>query len=181
MLDKVLSLLPNRRSRGVAMMVGGMLGLLTGSKIPSLIMVARGAKGLEDEWREQHPEFQGTLAERWQKAIEFYEATHKEPTNRRLHVIGIPIIVGGTAGLLLFSPFRPMWFVSAGAFVTGWVMNFIGHGLYEKNKPAFADDPLSFLAGPAWDLMQVFGKGKRNGVSEESPGFPTTVGEPARA
>jgi len=47
--------------------------------------------------------------------------------------------------------------LSASAFVGGWVLNFIGHGRYEKNQPAFADDPLSFIAGPAWDFMQLFG------------------------
>jgi uncharacterized membrane protein YGL010W len=33
-------------------------------------------------------------------------------------------------------------------------MNLVGHAVFEKNRPAFADDPLSFLAGPAWDLRQ---------------------------
>jgi hypothetical protein len=180
MLDKVLSLLPNRRSRGVAMMAGGMLGLLTGAKLSSLLMFGKGAMALEDEWRDAHPDFQGGMDERWQRAIDFYSETHKDPMNRKLHIVGIPFIAGGAAGLILFAPFRPLWIVSAGAFVGGWVLNFIGHGRFEKNKPAFADDPLSFLAGPAWDLMQIFGKGKGKATAEP-PAYATSVGQPAQA
>lgn len=155
MLDKVLSLLPHKKQRDVVMMASGMLGLLAGRKVIALGMFAKGALGLEEEWRREHPDFSGNLIERWERAITFYEATHKNPVNRKLHVIGIPIIVGGAAGLLLFNPYRPLWFMSASAFVTGWALNFIGHGLFEKNAPAFADDPLSFLAGPVWDFQQL--------------------------
>jgi hypothetical protein len=181
MLDKLLSLLPGKRNRGVAMMAGGMLGLLSGAKLPSLAMFARGALNLEEEWREAHPEFHGTLLDRWNEAIAFYDKTHKDPMNRKLHIIGIPIIVGGTAGLLLFSPFRPLWLLSAGAFVGGWALNFIGHGFFEKNAPAFADDPLSFLAGPAWDMMQIYGAKKGANPPGEDAHHFSTVGEPARA
>ena len=159
MLDKLISLLPNKKSRDVATMAGGMVGLLTGRKVMALSMFTKGAMALEDEWRKAHPDFQGNFADRWSRAIRFYDQTHRNPTNRKLHIIGIPIIVGGAAGLLVFSPFRPAWFVSAGAFVFGWGLNFVGHGVFEKNAPAFADDPLSFVAGPVWDFQQVFGKG----------------------
>ena len=40
-------------------------------------------------------------------------------------------------------------------------MNIVGHAVFEKNRPAFADDPLSFLAGPVWDLGQVKGLVRR--------------------
>ena len=36
----------------------------------------------------------------------------------------------------------------------------MGHAAFEKNAPAFKDDPLSFLAGPVWDLQQFIGKRK---------------------
>lgn len=86
--------------------------------------------------------------------------------NRKLHIVGIPMIVGGTAGLLLFSPFRPLWLASAAAFVAGWALNFLGHGRFEKNAPAFADDPLSFIAGPAWDFMHLVAeRRKSNGTA----------------
>lgn len=158
MLKKALSLISNPKQRNVAYAAGGMLALLGGRKIAGLGLFFKGVTGLEEQWRKDHPEFQGDFSDRWQKAIEFYESTHEEKTNRKLHIVGIPMIVGGAAGLLLFSPFRPAWFLSASSFTTGWVLNFIGHGIYEKKAPAFADDPLSFLAGPVWDFQQLFGK-----------------------
>ncbi len=166
MLKKLVSLLPSEKSRNVAYTAGGMLALLAGRKVVGLTMFAKGAMGIEKAWREAHPEFEGTLADRWEEAISFYEQTHHHPVNRKLHVIGIPMIVGGAVGLLIFSPYRPLWFVSASAFTAGWISNFIGHGFYEKNAPAFADDPLSFLAGPIWDFK--YG-GKDRGEGAPAP------------
>jgi hypothetical protein len=144
-----------------------MLALLAGRKLSALTMFGKGMHGLEKAWREAHPEFEGGLQARWQLALDFYEATHKDATNRKLHIVGIPFIVGGTVGLLIFPSFRPLWGLSAAAFTGGWILNFIGHGLYEKSAPAFADDPLSFLAGPVWDFKQIF-RGKSNGQAAES-------------
>ena len=36
-----------------------------------------------------------------------------------------------------------------------WALNIIGHKAYEKKAPAFADDPLSFIAGPFWDAKNA--------------------------
>jgi len=152
MLGKVLSLIPQKKQRSVAYAVGGMASLLVGQKVGGLMMFAKGWKGIEEEWRKANPDFDGDFSARWDRAISFYEDTHSEPTNRKLHMIGIPMIVGGAAGLLLFRPFRPFWFASASSFATGWGLNIIGHAFFEGNAPAFADDPLSFIAGPVWDL-----------------------------
>ncbi len=160
MLDKLRSILLTEKSRNVAYTAGGLLALLGGRKVSALALFGKGLTGLEKAWREAHPEFEGGLAERWQKALDFYEATHKDGMNRKLHIIGIPFIVAGSAGLLLFPAFRPLWGLSAAAFTGGWVLNFIGHGFFEKGAPAFADDPLSFIAGPVWDFQQLFGRAR---------------------
>ncbi|HEY4219976.1 MAG TPA: DUF962 domain-containing protein [Myxococcota bacterium] len=160
MLDTLMNLVPNAKTRGVLEAGAGMIGLLTGRKVASLALFAKGFADLEKEWRKAHPEFHGNLADRWQKSVEFYEETHQNGVNRKLHIIGIPMIVGGAAGLLLFNPFRPLWFVSASSFSAGWILNFIGHGMFEKKAPAFSDDPLSFIAGPVWDFSQLFGAKK---------------------
>ena len=154
MLAKLLDKL-DRGARGRALTVGGMGALLAGSKAAALGMLARGVRDIEAEWREANPDFEGGVGERWRRAIEHYEATHRDATNRRLHVVGIPIIVGGATGLLIWPRYTPPWAISAGAFALGWALNLAGHALYEKNAPAFADDPLSFLAGPVWDLMNL--------------------------
>lgn len=149
--QKALGRLDQRR-RGVLLTVAGGATLLGGGKLTALALVDSGLRDLEAAWRERHPEFTGGLRERWQRATEFYEATHKDPTNRKLHIVGIPIIVSGTLGMLVWPRFTPPWVLSAAGFTFGWGLNIVGHALYEKNAPAFADDPLSFLAGPIWDL-----------------------------
>ena len=154
----LLSRLVPEDKQDVAMAAGGMALLLTGARLPALTLFARGAVGLEARWRERHPRFKGGLKERWDKAATFYEGTHQDPTNRVLHIVGIPLIVGGAAGLLVFRPLgptAPLWFGSAGSFVGGWALNLVGHKFYEGNAPAFQDDPLSFVAGPIWDCQQV--------------------------
>jgi hypothetical protein len=154
MLDKVLSLIPNAKKRNLAYTAGGGLLILGGRKVTGLGLFLKGTAGLEKQWREKH-DFDGTFQERWDAAARFYEETHAEDTNRKLHIIGIPIILGSTAGLLIFPAYRPMWALSAGGFIFGWALNLIGHGVFEKNAPAFADDPLAFIAGPIWDWKQV--------------------------
>ncbi|MEZ4472905.1 MAG: DUF962 domain-containing protein [bacterium] len=145
----------DRRGRGVALTVGGMGALLGGRKVAALGLFAKGLRDLEAEWRAVHPEFQGGLRERWREAVEFYEATHTDDTNRKLHVVGIPLIVGGAVGLLVWPSYSPPWALAAGTFVTGWGLNIAGHAIFEKNAPAFADDPLSFVAGPVFDAVQL--------------------------
>jgi hypothetical protein len=160
MLNQVLSLIEEPRKRDMVMTGVGMAALLAGRKATAVTMFARGLAGLESQWRAAHPEFEGGLAERWAWSEKFYEQTHQDPTNRVLHVVGIPMIVAGTAGLVGLKPFSRGWSVAAGAFTVGWGLNFIGHGVFEKKAPAFADDPLGFLAGPVWDFKQLTGIGK---------------------
>ncbi|MCA9538771.1 MAG: DUF962 domain-containing protein [Myxococcales bacterium] len=145
----------DRRTRGVTLAAGGMAALATGSKLSGLGLFARGVVDIEDEWRAAHPEFVGGVRERWRLAIEHYEATHQHPTNRKLHLVGIPIIIGGATGLIVWPRYSPPWWLSAGAFGAGWGLNLVGHAVFERNAPAFAEDPLSFVAGPVWDLMNL--------------------------
>lgn len=143
--------------RELVLTAAGFAALLAGKRPMALSLFAAGFKGLEDRWRENHPEFDGDWKERWALAEAFYEETHRDETNRWLHIVGIPIIVGGTAGLLFARPRSGTWWASFGAFSFGWALNFVGHGVFEKAAPAFADDPLAFIAGPVWDFKQVTG------------------------
>lgn len=152
--DKALARL-DRRQRGVVLTVGGMGALFAGGKLPAFGLFSQGLSDLEAEWRRTHPEFEGGLRERWQEAVAFYEATHQHPTNRTLHLVGIPLIVGGAVGLVVFPSYTPPWMLAAGTFAAGWGLNIAGHLFFEKNAPAFADDPLSFVAGPVFDVMQL--------------------------
>jgi hypothetical protein len=144
-----------KAAKEMAALGGATLALLAGRKVTAATLLGKAMWSLEKQWRANHPEFAGGFRERWDEAVRFYEQTHQDPTNRVLHQVGIPMIVGGAAGLFVSAPLRPLWALSASAFTVGWVLNFVGHGIYEKKAPAFADDPLAFVAGPAWDLMQM--------------------------
>lgn len=154
MLTKLIDHLSVKKNRDLACTGLGMVSLVAGQKALGLGLFAKGFAGLEQEWRRVNA-FEGTAEERWQHAVAFYEATHQDPINRALHVVGIPIIMAGAAGLLASRPLRPLWFASAGAFAFGWALNLVGHQVFEKKAPAFADDPLSFVAGPVWDVGQL--------------------------
>ena len=39
--------------------------------------------------------------------------------------------------------------------VLGWVFQFVGHGVYENNRPAFAHNLMHLLVGPAWIVNRV--------------------------
>ena len=154
LLHKMIELVP-REKRNQALAAAGGVALVTGQKLSAVAMFGRGVWGLEREWRVKHPEFDGDLRARWAAATSFYEQTHQDPTNRALHIVGIPLIVGGAVGLLAAPRYSPPWFAAAGAFVGGWALNLVGHAQFERNQPAFGDDPLSFVAGPVWDVQQL--------------------------
>jgi hypothetical protein len=140
---------------GIRWAILGMGAVCAGRKWSGAALFARGIALLEEHWRTEHPEFRGGFRERWALATEFYEETHTNQLNRWMHIAGIPLIAAGTVGLLAARPYRSAWAVSAGAFTAGWALNIAGHLVFEKNRPAFEQDPLSFVAGPLWDLQQL--------------------------
>lgn len=150
----LIGLIGDENKRAGALAVGGMAALAAGFKGAGLAMFVKGARQIEERWRADH-DFDGTFRERWDRAIEFYESQHQDPTNRALHMIGIPMIVGGALGLLASPAFTPPWAASVALFGAGWALNIVGHRRFENNAPAFFEDPLSFLAGPVWDVQNL--------------------------
>jgi hypothetical protein len=144
---------------GVALSVAGMGALCAGFKLSALSLFGAGIQQLEKDWRARHPEFAGSAADRWQASLAFYRETHQNGVNRSLHLIGIPLIAGGAAGLFISKPLSPfrgaLWAGSLGAFAAGWILNLVGHAAFERRAPAFSDDGLSFIAGPIWDLQEL--------------------------
>lgn len=47
------------------------------------------------------------------------------------------------------------WRWALALFVVGWVLQFIGHGVYEKRSPAFFRNLAHLLVGPLWVLNHV--------------------------
>jgi len=146
----------------VILAAAGMGVLCVGFKAAALGLFCLGAAQIERDWRARNVGFHGGIGARWRRALDFYSATHLDPMNRILHLVGIPLIVGGAGGLLVTAPILgPLRLASLGAFGVGWLLNLLGHTAFEKRAPAFSEDALSFLAGPAWDLGQLLGFARR--------------------
>ena len=45
--------------------------------------------------------------------------------------------------------------VALGLFVVGWILQFIGHYVYEKKSPAFYRNLVHLLVGPLWILAKA--------------------------
>jgi len=80
--------------------------------------------------------------------IENYKAKHQHPLNKLCHAIGIPMI---TVSWLLFF-FNWRWALAL--FITGWILQFIGHAI-EGNRPAFFGKPIYLLIGPLWLIRRA--------------------------
>jgi len=83
-----------------------------------------------------------------QTLLDNYKSKHQHPLNKLCHMIGIPFI---TIAWPLFF-FR--WRYALALFVTGWLLQFIGHAI-EGNRPAFFQNPVYFLMGPWWLIRRV--------------------------
>lgn len=46
-------------------------------------------------------------------------------------------------------------FVNVALFIVGWLLQFIGHGVYEKRSPAFVRNFIHLLVGPMWIVNDV--------------------------
>lgn len=83
-----------------------------------------------------------------------YAKEHTQFGTKLTHMVGIPMIVASI----------PTAFVHPGAalglFAGGWALQYVGHYVFEGNKPAFYGDPYYLLVGPVWaaaEWLQLFG------------------------
>lgn len=81
----------------------------------------------------------------------FYLAEHSNRANRRLH------FTGTTLGLLqlIAAPALGIWWLALTAFATGYTLAWVGHFVYEKNRPATFQHPWFSFVGDwkMWALM----------------------------
>ena len=59
-----------------------------------------------------------------------------------------------SAGFYFLGAAMPLW-LNAVLFVLGWILQFIGHSVYEKRQPAFFTNFVHLLVGPLWILNDV--------------------------
>mgnify|MGYP006370608533 CR=1 FL=1 len=73
----------------------------------------------------------------------------------------LPLDAAPAGGMLAFSVARLFvgralpWAVSLGLFVFGWILQFVGHYVYEKRSPAFLNNLTHLLVGPLWILAKA--------------------------
>ena len=60
----------------------------------------------------------------------------------------------------LVAPAVPITFLWTG-FVGGWILQFVGHFVYEKKSPAFFKNLEQLLVGPLWLLEEAASRGAR--------------------
>lgn len=97
-----------------------------------------------------------------------YRQEHRTVGCKLTHMVGVPLIVASLITLFF------AWKLALGMFVLGWVLQFTGHFVFEKNKPVLFSDPSNpltyfyaviFVAEEWWHLLTFQGLG---GDSDES-------------
>ncbi len=63
----------------------------------------------------------------WSDWITDYGKSHQNPVNRVCHTIGIPLIMLSFPLLFLLLVDRGLWIVPLGTFLSGWILQFVGH------------------------------------------------------
>src|SRR5258708_9811061 len=69
-------------------------------------------------------------------------------------MVGIPVFFASFPTVFVSPP------LAGGLFVGGWALQYVGHYVFEKNKPAFYSDPYYLLVGPVWvgaEWAKLFG------------------------
>jgi uncharacterized membrane protein YGL010W len=84
-------------------------------------------------------------------ATRYYRALDPKWGNVMAGVLGATAAVGTAIAALPF----PLWAgASAGLFVGGWALQFVGH-MFEGKKPAFLDDLRGLLDGPLFLVAEL--------------------------
>lgn len=92
----------------------------------------------------------------WDDWIEEYAQAHQNPINKLTHTIGIPMIA---LSLLLIPTclFVPgFWVIPLTLFVTGWILQFVGH-YFEGKPPEFFKDYRFLFVGLRWWFKKILG------------------------
>jgi len=54
------------------------------------------------------------------------------------------------------------WRLGLGAFVLGWILQGVGHAVYEKNRPAFFRNLVHLMVGPAYLVAEALGINRKS-------------------
>jgi uncharacterized membrane protein YGL010W len=80
----------------------------------------------------------------FEKHLQLYRQEHSALGCNLTHMFGIPIIVVSLPMLIC------NWQLGLAMFVMGWILQFVGHYFFQKNRPAFLQargDPWIYAVG----------------------------------
>lgn len=84
--------------------------------------------------------------EKYREWITNYHHDHQHPINRKIHEVGVPVIL---ASLPIFLFNKKL---GAAMFIGGWAVQFLGHAI-EGKAPTVTKDPLgAIFSGPVYFL-----------------------------
>ncbi len=92
------------------------------------------------------PDMTETTNERFDSFRDFYPfylGEHSDRTCRRLHFVGTALVIGILAYALVSRAYAVLWLVPLCGYGFAWV----GHFVFEKNRPATFRHPLYSLIG----------------------------------
>jgi len=96
----------------------------------------------------------GRTSEQW---IAQYSQSHQNPVNRLCHTFGIPtILLSLGIGVAGFFQHR-LWWLALALFLTGWILQFVGHA-FEGKPPEFFHDWRFLFVGVRWWWAKINGK-----------------------
>ena len=86
------------------------------------------------------------MAETFRSFGEFYPyylSEHRDPTCRRLHFVGTALVIGLLVWATVSAQPALLWFLP----VVGYGFAWVGHFVFEKNRPATFKHPVYSLIG----------------------------------
>lgn len=93
----------------------------------------------------------------WEDWIAQYAESHQHPVNRFCHTIGIPLIAGSLPLFVLLLLKPNLWPLPLSMFVTGWILQFVGHG-FEGKPPEFFKNWRFLFVGLRWWVAKIRGR-----------------------
>lgn len=92
----------------------------------------------------------------WDEWIEEYEKAHQHPVSHFTHSIGIPMIALSILLVPVCFFVSGLWMIALGLFITGWILQFVGH-YFEGKPPEFFRDYRFLFVGLRWWFKKIVG------------------------
>ena len=92
----------------------------------------------------------------WDEWIDDYSKSHQNKINQITHTIGIPMIALSLLLLPTSLFVTGFWKIPLALFVSGWILQFVGH-YFEGKPPEFLSDYRFLFVGLRWWIKKTFG------------------------